>query len=49
MFLRVKLLFDPPLSSSVAESMKRQIDKFEWQFNMIAETNKKEEIQNGEE
>jgi hypothetical protein len=49
MYLRVKLLFDPPSSSAVMESMNRQIDKFEWKFNLVVETNSKEEIQNGEE
>lgn len=28
--LRVKLLFDPPQSSTVMESMKQQIKEFEW-------------------
>lgn len=35
--LRVKLLFDPPLTSSVAESMKRMIDEFEWRLRLAAE------------
>lgn len=38
MHLRVKLLFDPPTSSAVLESMQRQIDKFEWRLNVAAET-----------
>lgn len=38
MYLRVKLLFDPPASSVVVESMKREIDKWEWKLNVAAET-----------
>ena len=32
-YLKVKLLFDPPLSSAVIESMNRQISEFEWRIN----------------
>lgn len=35
--LRVKLLFDPPNSSFVLESMKNQIAEFEWRLNVQAE------------
>lgn len=35
--LRVKLLFDPPLSSAVIEAMKQQISEIEWRLNVIAE------------
>lgn len=38
MELRVKLLFDPPSSSAVIDSMERQIDKYEWRLNVAAET-----------
>ncbi len=38
MYLRVKLLFDPPTSSSVIESINRQIEKFEWRLNVAAES-----------
>lgn len=37
-YQRVKLLFDPPASSAVMDSMQRQIDKFEWSLNIIAES-----------
>lgn len=37
-YLRVKLLFDPPASSAVMESMKRDIDRYEWRLNVAAET-----------
>lgn len=35
--LRVKLLFDPPTSSFVLESMNKQIAEFEWLLNVEAE------------
>lgn len=34
MFLKVKLLFDPPLGSAVAESYNRQISELEWRMNV---------------
>lgn len=37
-YQRVKLLFDPPSSSAVMDSMQRQIDKFEWSLNIIADS-----------
>ena len=48
-YMKVKLLFDPPLSSSVMESMNRMINEFEWRLNVAVEPtqlNKEEEIQN---
>ena len=36
-YLKVKLLFDPPTSSFVMESMNRQIAEFEWRLNVEAE------------
>lgn len=36
--LRVKLLFDPPASSAVMESMNRMISEFEWRLNVKAES-----------
>lgn len=38
MYLKVKLLFDPPLSSAVIESTNRMISELEWRINVIAET-----------
>lgn len=35
--LKVKLLFDPPSSSVVTESMNRLISEFEWRINAQAE------------
>lgn len=37
MYLKVKLLFDPPLSSSVIESMNRQIAELEWRLNVAVD------------
>lgn len=48
-YMKVKLLFDPPLSSSVMESMNRMISEFEWRLNVAAEPtqlNEEEGIQN---
>ena len=49
-YMKVKLLFDPPLSSSVIESMNRIISELEWRIQVAAEpvkTIEEEEIQNG--
>jgi len=37
MYLKVKLLFDPPLSSSVSESMNRMISELEWRINVTVD------------
>ena len=50
-YMKVKLLFDRPLSSSVMESMNRLISEFEWRLIVAAEPtqwNEEEEIQNEE-
>ena len=36
-YLKVKLLFDPPLSSAVMESMNNQIRELEWRLNVATE------------
>ena len=36
-YLKVKLLFDPPLSSAVIESINRQISELEWRLRLAAE------------
>ena len=36
--LKVKLLFDPPMSSAVMESINRMISELEWRLNVAAET-----------
>lgn len=40
--LKVKLLFDPPLNSTVMEAMKQTINELEWRLNAQAESNSKE-------
>jgi hypothetical protein len=40
MYLKVKLLFDPPLSSAVIECYKEQISEYEWRLNVLAENEK---------
>ena len=48
MYLKVKLLFDPPLSSSVVESIKNQINELEWRLNIAVDPpSTNAEIQNG--
>lgn len=37
-YLKVKILFDPPLSSSVMESINRTISELEWRINVAAES-----------
>ena len=36
-YLKVKLLFDPPLSSSVTESVNRIISELEWRLNVAVD------------
>lgn len=50
MYMKVKMMFDPPLSSAVIECMKEQIKELEWRLQIDAEetTKAEEEIQNGE-
>ena len=36
-FLKVKLVFDPPLSSAVIDAMKQAINELEWRLNVEAE------------
>lgn len=36
-FLKVKLVFDPPLNSSTSSSICNQINELEWRINAIAE------------
>ena len=49
--LKVRLLFDPPLSSAAVESMNRQISEVEWRLFVAADpvepTSGKEELQSG--
>ena len=36
-YMKVKLMFDPPLSSAVIEAMNRQIAEFEWRLNVAVD------------
>lgn len=47
MHMKVKLLFDPPASSIVMESMNRMISELEWRMCTQVELDRKEENQNG--
>lgn len=53
-YIKVKLVFDPPSSSAAIASLERMADKLEWRLCEMAEysrtsnTNGEEEIQNGE-
>ena len=50
MYLKVKLLFDPPLGSAVTDSINRLIAELEWRLYVAAEsmkTDSEEVIQNG--
>lgn len=41
-YLKVKIVFDPPLNSSILESMKQVINEYEWRLNVQAESKTKE-------
>lgn len=40
-YLKTKLLFDPPLSSAVIEAINRQIAEFEWRLNVAVDPGSK--------
>ena len=41
-YLKVKLIFDPPLSSGAITAMNEQIKEYEWRLNFDAELSKSE-------
>ena len=43
MYLRVRSLFDPPLSSAALDSMKKLADEFEWRLQVAVENYKSTE------
>ena len=48
-YLKVRLMFDPPTSSATIESMNRMISEYEWRINLAVDPKKvNEEDQNGE-
>lgn len=42
MYLKVKLLFDPPLSSAVMDSMSKMIGELEWRLNVSVDPSKQD-------
>jgi hypothetical protein len=36
-YLKVRMLFDPPGTSFLVESMNKQIDQYEWRLNVFSE------------
>lgn len=42
-YLKVKLIFDPPLGSAVMEAINRQISEFEWRLNVEVDPGEKAE------
>lgn len=42
MYLKVKLLFDPPLGAAVIECINRQINEFEWRLNAAVDFKEEE-------
>lgn len=48
MYLKVRLLFDPPTSSAAIESMNRLISEYEWRLNVAVDPgDKSEEVDTG--
>lgn len=45
--LHVRLLFDPPTSTAVVESINKLIREYEWRLNISADSSTKEVNQNG--
>ena len=37
-YMKVRLLFDPPTSSAAIDSLNRLINEFEWRVNVMADT-----------
>lgn len=42
MYLKVKLLFDPPISSAVTDSMSKMISELEWRLNVSVDPSKQD-------
>lgn len=38
MYLEVRLLFDPPTSSAVLDSMRKMAEEYKWRINVAADT-----------
>lgn len=48
-YLKVRMLFDPPASSSVLSAMERMISEHEWRLNVAASTKSMEDKNNDED
>lgn len=48
-YLKVKLLFDPPSSSAVMESTNRMISEFEWRLNVMVDPPGNSQVEEGTE
>ena len=48
MYLKVKMIFDPPSIASVMEAYKRQIDELEWRLTVSASNKSMEETEDDE-
>lgn len=46
-YMKVKLMFDPPASSVIMEAFQRQISEFEWRLNVAVDPADGGGIQNG--
>lgn len=49
MYLKVKMMFDPPTNSNIMKVMQEQIDEFEWRLNVSASNKESEEDDNEDE
>lgn len=49
MYLKVRLIFDPPASASVLSAMERQINELEWRLNVSASNKAMEGNENDDE
>lgn len=41
-YMKVKMIFDPPLNAATIEAYNNSINEFEWRLNVQAESNKEE-------
>lgn len=47
-YMKVKLLFDPPISSTVMDCINRMISELEWRLNVAVESSGKEDVNKNE-
>ena len=47
MYLKVRLLFDPPTNSFVVDSMQRQVNEYEWRLNVLVDPKVEEKVNHG--